>query len=281
MHALAAGLGPWQQIARKPFSPKRFNAPLPVTLWRAARVALHLAWGVALVLTVFPRRTQAARNLRVQRWSAHLLRILAVQLDVTGTLTPAGTTPAMLVANHVSWLDIYVLNALCPAHFVAKSEVGRWPLIGLFARRSGTVFIDRARKRDILRVNAELANLMRAGSIIAVFPEGTTTEGDSVLTFRPPLLQAAVACGAHLQAVAIRYERPDGGRCAAAHFVGDTTLAAASWQALTQRAIHARVQLLPAVSCAGGCRKTLAHGAQRDVALALAPVNAGRKKTKP
>lgn len=175
----------------------------------------------------------------------------------------------MIVANHVSWLDVYALNAICPAHFVAKSEVGRWPLLGLFARKSGTVFIDRARKRDILRVNAEIASLLRAGALLAVFPESTTTEGNAMLPFRPALLQPAVECNARLQPAAIRYERADGSLCSAACFVGDTTFAAALWLVLMQPGIHARLQFLPAIECDGLHRKTLARATEARIAGAL------------
>ncbi len=204
----------------------------------------------------------------MQRWSARLLQILAIRLKVAG-LPPHAGGPAMIVANHVSWLDVYALNAMCPAYFVAKSEIERWPLLGLFARKSGTVFIERARKRDILRVNAQIASLLRAGAMMAVFPEGTTTEGDVVLPFRPPLLQPAVDCNALLQPVAIRYERADGSLCSAACFIGDTSFAATLWLVLKQPRIHARLQFLPALSCGGRHRKTLARETESCIAGAL------------
>lgn len=237
-------------------------------------MALHLVHGIAIASLRFPYWSQPQRHARVQIWSAHLLHILAIRLDVSGTPVQ-GATPAMLVANHVSWLDVYALNAICPAQFVAKTEIGSWPLLGLFARKSGTVFIDRTRRRDILRVNAQLATLMRKGTKIAVFPEGTTTEGNSILPFRPPLLQSAIACDARLQAVAIRYERTDGSPCREASFVGDTTFAAALWLVLTQPVIHARLHFLPAVTCSGKHRKVLAREAERSIARALNlyPVN--------
>jgi len=172
----------------------------------------------------------------------------------------------MIVANHVSWLDIYALNAICPARFVAKSEIGRWPLIGLFARQCGTVFIDRARRRDILRVNALLTALLREGTTVAVFPEGTTSVGDTVLPFRPPLLQSAVACDARLQAVAIRYENADGSPCRHASFVGDTTFGATLWLVMKQPTIHAHLAFLPPLQCSGESRKRLARTTERDIA---------------
>ena len=217
-------------------------------------MALHLASGLAVALFLFPRLAAVQRSARVQLWSLQLLRILAIRLNLTGVAPQAAAPAVMVVANHVSWLDVYALNAVCPAYFVAKSEIGRWPLIGLFARTCGTVFIDRTRRRDILRVNALLATLLDAGARAAVFPEGTTSPGDTILPFRPPLLQAAVACNANLQPVAIRYERPDGSRCREASFVGDTTFAATLWLVLTQPAFHVHLHFLPAVRCGATSR---------------------------
>ena len=208
------------------------------------------------------------RAARVQRWSACLLHILAVRLEISGV--PAhGTAPAMLVANHVSWLDVYALNAVRPARFVTKADVLHWPLIGFFAHKAGSVFIDRSRRRDILRVNALMAALLREGETVAVFPEGTTSTGDAVLPFRPPLLQPAVVCGAHLQAVAIRYARADGSLCSEADFAGDKTLFSALLQVLTQPVIHARLQFLPPIACSGLHRRDLAREAEQQVAGAL------------
>ena len=233
------------------------------------RVAWHLAHGLALVTFRFSGLALAPRQRLIGQWSARLLHILGVRLSVSGTWLP-GEQPAMLVANHVSWLDIYVLNALCPSHFVAKSEIAHWPLLGPLARKSGTVFIERARKRDILRVNAALTELLREGARIAVFPEGTTSAGNTVLPFRPALLQAAVNCGAPVCPIALRYERIDGSLCAEAAFTGDTSFAAALWQVLKQPAIRVHLQVFPAAQGAPIAeRKALARDAQRCVARAL------------
>lgn len=224
--------------------------------------------GIALAACIFPRLAPVQRVGHVQRWSARLLHILAVRLEISGV--PArGAAPAMLVANHVSWLDVYALNAVCPARFVAKADILRWPLIGLFARKAGSVFIDRSRRRDILRVNAQMSALLRDGETIAVFPEGTTSAGDAVLPFRAPLLQPAVACDARLQAVAIRYTRLDGSLCCEADFTGDKTLFGALLLVLTQPVIHARLQFLPPIACAGKHRRELAREAEQQVAGAL------------
>lgn len=241
---------------------------------RAARVAWHLAHGIALVLFRFPASSLAGRDRMIQAWSARLLRILAVQLELSGT--PPAATTAMLAANHVSWLDVYVLNAVCPARFVAKSEIAGWPLIGVLARGSGNLFIRRGSKRDILRVNRELETLLAQGTAITVFPEGTTSTGHAVLSFRPALLQAAVNRKARLHPVAIRYERADGSLCEEAAFVGDVSFAASLWGVLRQPALRVRLQFLTPLASNGSNRKTLAREARAAVegALAWRAVNA-------
>ncbi len=181
----------------------------------------------------------------------------------------------MIVANHVSWLDIYALNAARPARFVAKSEVLGWPVIGLLAHCAGTLFIERTQRRDIRRVNAQIAELLLNGETIAFFPEGTTSGGDRVLPFRASLLQPAVECDAHLQAVAISYLRADGSLCSEADYTGDKSLFTALRLVLTQSLIHARVQYLPTVRCGARHRRDLAQEAESRVAyaLGLGPVN--------
>ncbi len=216
----------------------------------------------------FPRLPRGRRTDYMQRWSAQLLRILAIRLEVTGALE-GGMKPTILVANHVSWLDVCALNSIFPAIFVAKAEIGRWPLIGRFAQNAGAVFIDRRRPRDILRVNTRIGALLEQREVVAVFPEGTTTDGSSVLPFRPPLLQPAVMGNARLQAVAIRYARPDGRLCAEADFTGEKTLLGSLLRILSQPAVHAHLQILPALDCTGRHRRDLAREARSHIVRAL------------
>ena len=101
----------------------------------------------------------------------------------------------LIVANHVSWLDIFVLNTLQPARFIAKSELKRWPLVGRFATNAGTLFIDRARRHDTHKVNRHAAEVLAHGDVIAIFPEGTTTDGRDVLPFHGLGGSKAERCG--------------------------------------------------------------------------------------
>jgi len=144
-----------------------------------------------------------------------LLRLFEVRVTVLGALPR--DRPALVLANHVSWLDIPVLGAVAPLSFVAKSEVAGWPLIGLLARLQRTVFIDRARRTHTAAVNAQVAARLAAGEAVVLFPEGTTSDGNRVLPFRASLVGAARAALAapgldriDLQPLAVGYVRRDG-----------------------------------------------------------------------
>jgi 1-acyl-sn-glycerol-3-phosphate acyltransferase len=177
--------------------------------------------------------------------------------------------PVMLVANHISWLDIHVLNAVLPARFVAKSEVREYPLIGWLSKRIGTLYIRRARSRDVGRVIGQLTEILHGGEPVVVFPEGTTTDGTVVLKFHSSLLQSAVEAGAMVQPVAIRYRREDGTRCAEAAFIGGTTLVESLKIIAAQPAICVELVFLPPIAASGWSRGELGATARELILRSL------------
>lgn len=209
-------------------------------LWRLGRCGLHALYGAVLCAAVLPFLTPARRMQRVSRWSQRMLAVLGVRLHAEGQ-PHAG--PLLVVANHVSWLDILVINAVHPARFISKSEVRRWPLIGWFATSSGTLFIERARRRDALRVVHQVAEALRAGDTVALFPEGTTSRGHSVLPFHANLLQAAIAAQAPVQALTLRYSDAHHPVSVAAAYVDNISLLASLWAVLRADRLCARVQI--------------------------------------
>ena len=156
----------------------------------------------------YPRLSQPARAVITQRWSRQLLHILAIKVKVIGT--PPGVYPAhtLVVANHVSWLDIFALNSVTVSRFVAKKELRDWPVAGYLVKNAGTLFIDRANRRDASRVNQQLAQALQDGGCMAVFPEATTSDGRAMLPFKASLFEAARLAGATVQPVAIRFNHP-------------------------------------------------------------------------
>jgi len=224
---------------------------------------------VATAGLIFPFLDKVQRVDRIRRWSARLLRILAIRLEVSGTPPIGATAPVMIVANHVSWLDIYAINAVHTARFIAKSEVRRWPMIGRFCEQAGTIFIERARRGHTAQINGQVTAALMQGDTVAVFPEGTTTAGNVVLPFHASLLQPALECDALLYPVAIRYTRADGSLCSEADYQGDKSFLDTLSLMVTQPVIYAKLQFLPPPTCAGKHRRELAHEAAQLIASAL------------
>jgi len=229
----------------------------PVAAWRVLRAVLHVLHGM-LVMTRFPGLSLQGRQQRIQWWSAGVLRSLGLTLKVSGTQPRAGAT--LLVANHVSWLDIMALHSAAPqARFVSKADVLAWPLLGWLIRNAGTLFIERERKRDAVRVVHAMAEALRNGDMVAVFPEGTTGAGPEPLPFHGNLLQAAISTGTPVQAAVLRFADATTSFSPAAEFLGDTTLAQSLWRIASARGLCVHVKLLPPVATAHTERRALAE----------------------
>lgn len=180
------------------------------------RLAAFFVWSSLCYLAVLlrvplrPLSKSAARRLHevvVRSWGRGCTRLLGVRVQRDGELPVA---PYFLVCNHLSYLDIVVLMAHAPATFVAKSEVSRWPFLGRLARGANTIFVDRSRRGDVVRVNTEIAEILRDGGGIFVFPEGTSSPGAEVLPFRSSLLDPAVKIGHPVSFASLAYDTPDG-----------------------------------------------------------------------
>ncbi|MDT7834421.1 lysophospholipid acyltransferase family protein [Aquabacterium sp. OR-4] len=225
--------------------------------WRALRVLLHVLQGLLLVGLLFPRLPEARRHAHIGHWSRGLLRVLGLTVQVSGQARPGAT---LLIANHVSWLDIAALHAAVPqARFVSKADVRHWPLVGWLVAGAGTLFIERERKRDALRVVHAMAEALQAGGTVAVFPEGTTGPGPELLPFHANLLQAAIATATPIQPATLRYLQPGEAFSTAAQYIGETTLAQSIWRIASARGLQVQVNLLPAQATAHADRRALAE----------------------
>lgn len=222
--------------------------------------------GVGTALFFYPRKDLAARNRYMIAWAGKLMRILQVDVRVSGVL-PAGGT--VLVANHVSWIDIHVLYSLLPVRFISKAEVRDWPLVGVLAKATGTLFITREKKSDAVRVNQEMAAELRAGEILAFFPEGTTSDGQDMLPFFPSLFQPAVAAGCPVVPASIRYRHPEGAPCPEAAYYGGMNLLESLWQIASLRALVVEVTFLSPLENNGIHRRELAKQAEAAIRSAL------------
>ena len=225
---------------------------------RIVRALLHVVGGLWTIRRRFSALSVASRQQLVQGWSRDMLGILGVELRLCGVAPSPG--PVLVVANHISWLDILVMNAARPAHFVSKSDVKHWPLLGTLITAAGTLFIERESRRDAMRVVHHMVEALREGDVVAVFPEGTTGDGRELLPFHANVLQAAIAAPAPIQPVALAYvDAQTGQRSDAPTYIGDTTLLASMWRTVTSPGVVAVVCLGDTQMANGRDRRAWAH----------------------
>lgn len=220
-------------------------------------------FALALVYPLFSTRTQLAI---LGWWSRTVLAILDVRLAARGMGPEMMSGGALLVANHVSWLDVFALNVVRPACFVAKSEVRSWPVIGTLCKRARTIFISRARRADTVAANRLMAAHLAAGECVALFPEGTSTDGSDVLPFRSPLFQCAVEAGCAVVPVAIQYRDVNGDPCPEAAFIGEMTFLQSLTGILSCRTLDVSLVFLGALDSAAADRRRVAAVAHALVA---------------
>jgi 1-acyl-sn-glycerol-3-phosphate acyltransferase len=235
---------------------------------RLLRLVAHLArmWLAARV--VAPRLTDAQRRRLIYRCAARMLSTLQVDVRIRGELPP-GSRPVLLVANHISWLDTYAVHTVNAARFVAKSEVGTWPIIGTIAANFGTVFLERGSFRAAARTVGTLAQALCDGQAVAVFPESTTSTGSGVLRFYPAMFEAAVRSGARVQPVAIRYRTAAGQPSTAAAFVGEMSVVDSLRRILREPRLVSELTFCAPIDPRGQTRKQLAAAARTAIAAAL------------
>lgn len=234
---------------------------------RLAHAVVHGLHGLAIVLFAFPSLDLAARRERIRWWSKKMLGVLGVSLDLRGAPAHGGS---LLVANHVSWLDVMAIHAVVPeARFVSKADVKAWPLVARLVDSAGTLYLERERKRDALRVVHAVAEALAAGQVIAIFPEGTTSTGHGLLPFHANLLQAAIATATPVQPVALRFSEAANAVSEAVEFVGATSLLRSLWQTSCGDGVRVRLTILPARASTGVDRRSLADQLRGDIAAAL------------
>ncbi|OUL99728.1 lysophospholipid acyltransferase family protein [Variovorax sp. JS1663] len=195
------------------------------------RALAHAHAGWWTIRTKFPKLSQAEREQHVQEWAQQMLTLMGIRLEVRGT--PPAQGPVLMVSNHVSWLDILTIHAARHVRFVSKANVQRWPLIGTLSNGAGSLYIERERRRDALRVVHHMTEALGKGDVIAVFPEGTTGDGSTLLPFHANLLQAAISSGAPVQPAALRFaDAASGATSLAPRYIGADNLWVSLWRVL-------------------------------------------------
>jgi 1-acyl-sn-glycerol-3-phosphate acyltransferase len=232
-------------------------------------MCLHILQGLFCVGVIYPRVSPRTRQKLTGAWSAKMLRILNIVLSVHGARPAADARHLVVVANHVSWLDIFAINAAQPSRFVAKSEIRDWPVAGWLCEKAGTIFVRRAKRSDTSRINREIHDALEQGDAVALFPEGTTTTGDRLLKFHTALFEPAVVNGATIAAGAIRYRASDGTPAQSAIFAGETSFAESITLIIAQKSMIAELVFAPAIETRLVDQNgAIVSASRRDVAIA-------------
>jgi len=237
--------------------------------WRLTRVLLHLVIGLWTCAVVFPFADATGRRWRIRQWSVELLAICRVDVALRNPGDSVAAVRALIVANHVSWLDIFVINSIQTCSFVGKSDIRDWPLLGWLCEKGGTIFIARGKQRDVRRIFQGLVTSIQAGERVAFFPEGTTAAQGALLPFHANLFEAALDAKVPVQPYALRYLDARGALHPAADFIGDMTFAQSMIAILQGEPMKAELIQLAPIETAGAHRRQLAATAQALIADAL------------
>lgn len=252
-------------------NPKSSETPKLLRIWVWMQIAIHVICGVCTLSFLFPFLSRRNKDRKIQAWSKRLLRIFNIELVVQeiGLLTHH---PHLIASNHISWLDIHVINAFQPIRFVAKSEVAGWPIFGWMAKQLGTVFIRRDSSRHAREVVGQMADVLKTESI-CIFPEGTSTDGATVLPFKPNLFESAILAQTPVFPMAIQYlSKKTGERSESTAFIGDMGLLESMSNTINNRSLMAKITIFePYQSNAQNTldRKLMANNCHDSIAKAL------------
>ena len=230
-------------------------------------IIAHVFKGCFILLLVFPWLKAEQRHQSIRKWCTQLLGIFQMRLSVIGA-EQLEDAHYLMAANHISWIDIHVINAFKPHYFVAKAEVASWPVFGWMAKQLGTLFIERGKASSIRKMVPELAAQL-GQKAICIFPEGTSTDGWQVAPFKPNLFEAAIVASAPVYSLAIQYfELQTGKKTTAPAFIGEMGLLDSMWNLICSPPICAQISIskkLPALKD----RKALAELSQSLITAQL------------
>lgn len=235
---------------------------------RLLGAAVIVAFGLLVVGIGFGAVQTPWQNRFKRRWSHALLGALGIEFEPAPQLPAALPDHGLVVANHISFTDILVINALLPCTFVAKAEIAAWPLLGSLVRRSGTLFIERGNRRAAHATQDAIAEHLSAGERVAIFPEGTTSDGLGTLPFHGALFQAAVDSAQAVHCLRIGYCDRDDTPSTVPAYVGDMSLMDCLWRIVTTSGLRARIRLVATLPAPHSDRRHLAHTAHQRIAHA-------------
>ncbi len=239
---------------------------------RLLRVLVHVFTGVLTCAFLFPFSSDAKRSHFVRRWSIGLLNLCRVEVRLIDQSGGQLADHALIVANHVSWMDIFVINSWQACHFVAKSDIRSWPIAGWLSAQAGTIFLARGKQREVRRIYEGLVHQLRENKRIAFFPEGTTGAQGNLLPFHANLFEAAIEAQVPILPFAVRYVDAQGNLHPAADFIGEMTFAESMKLILKSGGMRAELIQLPSIPTDRAHRREVAQRAREVVANGLGQV---------
>ncbi|GGL02371.1 hypothetical protein GCM10010094_74030 [Streptomyces flaveus] len=235
-------------------------AAVPLAVLRLTVVVAVLLVGIVLT-PVVGRLAGAGRDRAIRLWCRTIVRAAGVRVQTAGAAPPTGGL--LLVANHISWLDIPLLAAVRPGRMLAKAEIRQWPVAGALTARGGALFIERDRLRALPTTVARIADTLRDGAAVVVFPEGSTWCGRAQGQFRRAVFQAALDAAVPVQPVRLHYRLDGGAATTAPAFVGSDSLLASVWRVVSARGLVAEVRVQPVLAPGSAPdRRALARAAE-------------------
>lgn len=236
------------------------------TVLRLPALLALVVGGLAIVVLLFPLLATTRRERIVSRWSRVFVRGCGVTLrecpgEGAATLS-ASPHGKLLLLNHISWLDVFAVLSLAPVSFVAKSEIARWPVLGILVSRAGTLFLERGRRHAVQRMNSTIAAFLGEDRCVAVFAEGTTSDGAQLRPFHGNLVEGALRARAPVIPVGLRY-LVDGRRSDAPVFTTASGLLTSLVRILSSSGLVAEVHPLAPVE--GASRTEVAERARRAI----------------
>ncbi|CEN55407.1 lysophospholipid acyltransferase family protein [Candidatus Methylopumilus turicensis] len=245
------------------------QSSLVIRLIRILRIIIHTVYGGFLGIVIMPTATARQRNWIVSHWSRSLLKLLNIELTKHGEMPDHDAVNTMFVGNHISWIDIHALNSVRAVRFIAKSDLKSWPIFGWLAKKCNTLFIEREQKKDAVRIIEEASASLKRGDCLCYFPEGTTTDGSTLLAFKGSLMQAPINAGATIWPFAIHYPNTDGSANTEMAFAGETTLVESIWRIVSLSSPKAVLTFLPKIHPQGHERRGLTIAARHSIATQL------------
>lgn len=237
-------------------------------LYRICRILLHTLLGLAIAAFVWPFIGKKAKLDFAKWWCRLLLHCFNIQVIAQG-VPPNSAHSTMFVANHVSWADIHALNSIISLRFIAKLEIKNWPVFGYLVKKSGTIFIDRATRKDAARIVSVASEALNIGDNVGFFPEGATTDGTHLLPFKSSILQAAISVNATIWPVAIRYLNTDGTINRAMAYTGNMTLGESMINVLKQKNPTVELRFLLPITTLGVNRQAASAAVFTAISNAL------------